>query len=1099
MEKTQQKDKPDEKFDDEEDADDTESDKLSKDSVQLFNAKLNTLTNKYAIKRVGTRINRKKFDIHPYSMLCTELKQLYVAITRPKNRLIIYDENSQSRHYIEKFWRNLNIVQTVTRADLNTAVTEENKDVASFRSLVVQTSGSEWRKQGIRMFKNKHYKQAVKCFEKSGDKELRVRALAYQVAEQTSLKTSEVNAKTLYMKEGYYPYNTYNKTMRKNMKIELKKQRTQCKKDFLQAAQLFETIKLFKQAAQCYFSAEKYQKALAAYEQIGHIKQAAEASFMLKDYQKAAEYYNQSGNYVRAIECLAEIRQYESILQLIDRTKTIPTDQRESYAKKYIPLALKALLVNVDYNIEDFDDKKEEEKQSNELKNQKIEEVSEDEEEDEEENNSDRQDTNEDEGNNNDQDGAESKEEGEEADVQNSNDQKVVEDHQSPVESEVVAANKLETNEGKDMKSIQHSIILIERATKDIQSVSFSEIEIGDSRQTVNIVEKDQSELSFEVISGTKSKNTSVISFGAASHKAGNLKAKQKTSVDEMSFQEIDSSNLKDKNLDDFGHLSRIDLDDEWLRMEGGSVVEQLSTIRRETSHTGTGTYSEYSAVDLNLVIDSQYTLVKTKTDIIVQDAVMRKIISYISMFSEDVKQSLSNLRSKKTLLSQKDDEITEENAANLMIDLDEISSDFIYLILDLLEHYKLHKLCIFVCNRYGLSQKLGRYLVNIGARYSNFAVESIIVNKFKLNNGIQRQIQSEKAFVANVAFHNVLENINPSFLRLKKKGERSDSSNSLGNECYSELINLGLWKKCLFLMDYQNAIALASTFASFKNYRLIYSTENESTRANNTNNVIAGDNFEFLPFDTPKTLEDMSCSFVALEAVIWDLMEKLPLYIQNELLKGPELPDFPSFFPLNKALWNYMFNKHDDINFKPFKQGLSGDWAKFKQILHSRDAKSLERELHIYDQVTFLVQLVLLYNKIPEIGSNLTILDDSKFEELINVLNNLIILTQDETRIFKYHETIIRALITPFRVRVIEDCQVLDHMSASYFITHTSSSLVPDILDYRSSLNTDPSVSPVMVDLEGSFIAVPINIIMSSVRKRLVIIPLLIFYNKYE
>jgi ATP-dependent exoDNAse (exonuclease V) beta subunit len=33
-------------------------------------------------------------ELNKYAELCTELKLLYVAITRPRNRLIIFDENN---------------------------------------------------------------------------------------------------------------------------------------------------------------------------------------------------------------------------------------------------------------------------------------------------------------------------------------------------------------------------------------------------------------------------------------------------------------------------------------------------------------------------------------------------------------------------------------------------------------------------------------------------------------------------------------------------------------------------------------------------------------------------------------------------------------------------------------------------------------------------------------------------------------------------------------------------------------------------------------------------------------------------------------------
>src|SRR5690606_10016704 len=88
-------------------------------------------------------------------------------------------------------------------------------------------------------------------------------------------------------------------------------------------------------------------------------------------------------------------------------------------------------------------------------------------------------------------------------------------------------------------------------------------------------------------------------------------------------------------------------------------------------------------------------------------------------------------------------------------------------------------------------------------------------------------KIQQEKAYVANVALHNILEIINPAYIRLKKKGERVDETNSLGDQYLSHLISLGFWKKTLFMMDYKNALAVASAFASFKNYKILFLTGN--------------------------------------------------------------------------------------------------------------------------------------------------------------------------------------------------------------------------------------------------------------------------------
>ena len=48
-----------------------------------------------------------------YAKVCTELKLLYVAITRPKNLLIIYDEDPEDRRPIQAYWESTNLVDVI--------------------------------------------------------------------------------------------------------------------------------------------------------------------------------------------------------------------------------------------------------------------------------------------------------------------------------------------------------------------------------------------------------------------------------------------------------------------------------------------------------------------------------------------------------------------------------------------------------------------------------------------------------------------------------------------------------------------------------------------------------------------------------------------------------------------------------------------------------------------------------------------------------------------------------------------------------------------------------------------------------------------------
>ena len=46
-----------------------------------------------------------------------------------------------------------------------------------------------------------------------------------------------------------------------------------------------------------------------------------------------------------------------------------------------------------------------------------------------------------------------------------------------------------------------------------------------------------------------------------------------------------------------------------------------------------------------------------------------------------------------------------------MMIELDELNADSLGLILDTLEHYELYRLCLVICGRYRLSDRVGRYI----------------------------------------------------------------------------------------------------------------------------------------------------------------------------------------------------------------------------------------------------------------------------------------------------------------------------------------------------------------------------------------------------
>ncbi len=167
----------------------------------------------------------------------------------------------------------------------------------------------------------------------------------------------------------------------------------------------------------------------------------------------------------------------------------------------------------------------------------------------------------------------------------------------------------------------------------------------------------------------------------------------------------------------------------------------------------------------------------------------MTKIIHYVSQFSTDVKSYLLRLRSRDALVSNlaaakskqepKQSEFEQiDTTSGLMeneeqldgglmdyIDLEQIDNEFLNTLLDCLESFELYKLCLIVCNRYQLTERVGRYLVSIASKYSN--LQLICTNFITLFHPQHKEVQSQISFIAHQALHSALELIDPKYLRI--------------------------------------------------------------------------------------------------------------------------------------------------------------------------------------------------------------------------------------------------------------------------------------------------------------------------------------------
>lgn len=182
------------------------------------------------------------------------------------------------------------------------------------------------------------------------------------------------------------------------------------------------------------------------------------------------------------------------------------------------------------------------------------------------------------------------------------------------------------------------------------------------------------------------------------------------------------------------------DPNDEWL---GGAA---LSEIHHKTQ-------SEYSVIENEqLDINSQARIIKTKGNIFVQDDVMRRIINIVSIVNTSIVDYLKQLKGHQSLITNAQIEPREFQ----LNDFEDIDPEFICKVLDTLESFRIYKLCIFVCNRYHLPSKLGRYLASIALKYSLNANSNMTITPSLLAPNPHRKSELEKGILASIALHTI-------------------------------------------------------------------------------------------------------------------------------------------------------------------------------------------------------------------------------------------------------------------------------------------------------------------------------------------------------
>ncbi|WCJ18668.1 P-loop containing nucleoside triphosphate hydrolases superfamily protein [Euphorbia peplus] len=219
------------------------------------------------------------FSPSKHNVLCSELKQLYVAITRTRQRLWICENSEEFSKPMFDYWRKKGLVQ----------VWKLDHSLAS--AMQVASSPEEWKSQGYKLLRERNYEMATMCFERAGD------------------EYGEKLAKAAGLKAAADKMHATNPEMASNA----------CRK----AAEIFESIGKDEYAAECFFLLKEYERAGKIYLKCGEssMERAGECLYLAGCYEFAAEVYANGNSFSKCLKACSEGRLFEKGLNYVQYWK----------------------------------------------------------------------------------------------------------------------------------------------------------------------------------------------------------------------------------------------------------------------------------------------------------------------------------------------------------------------------------------------------------------------------------------------------------------------------------------------------------------------------------------------------------------------------------------------------------------------------------------------------------------------------------------------------------------------------------------------------------------------------------------------------------
>ncbi|XP_042490294.1 uncharacterized protein LOC122070235 isoform X1 [Macadamia integrifolia] len=227
-----------------------------------------------------------------HNLLCSELKQLYVAITRTRQRLWICENIEVLSSPMFDYWKHLCLVQI------------RQLDSSFVQAMQVASNKEEWHLCGIKLCNEGNFEMAAMCFERSGD------------------TCKEKWAKASGLRAAAHRMHGFNSKMRH---IAL-----------LEAAEIYEVIGKAESAVKCFIELQEYERAGMIYmEKFGEsrLEDAGDLFSIAECWSRAANVYARSNNFSKCLIACTKGKLFDEGLQFLKCWKENSTPAMDIVAK----------------------------------------------------------------------------------------------------------------------------------------------------------------------------------------------------------------------------------------------------------------------------------------------------------------------------------------------------------------------------------------------------------------------------------------------------------------------------------------------------------------------------------------------------------------------------------------------------------------------------------------------------------------------------------------------------------------------------------------------------------------------------------------------